>query len=87
VARNYIKKKGFGDYFGHALGHGVGLAIHECPRLSANGDNVLEEGMVFTVEPGIYLPGKGGVRLEQLVEVTSQGCKVLNHDRNFYDFQ
>ncbi len=76
-ARDYIQNKGFGDYFGHGLGHGVGLEIHEKPVVSYRGDGVVEEGMVFTIEPGIYIPGWGGVRIEDTVCVTTDGCRVL----------
>ena len=64
--------------FGHGLGHGVGLAIHEQPRLSPLSDKILAAGMVCTVEPGIYLPGWGGVRLENMIVVTDDGAEVLN---------
>lgn len=77
VARGIIANAGYGDYFGHGLGHGVGVEIHEAPRLNKLSTVVLEPGMVVTVEPGIYLPGKGGVRIEDLVVVTSDGCDVL----------
>lgn len=77
AARDYIKKAGFGEYFGHGTGHGVGLAVHETPRISPLGKGVLEEGMVFTIEPGIYIPGWGGVRLEDMVRVTSHGYEKL----------
>ncbi|MFO8091004.1 MAG: Xaa-Pro peptidase family protein, partial [Desulfatiglandaceae bacterium] len=73
VARKMIEDEGYGDYFGHGLGHGVGLAVHEAPRLNTHDSTVLEEGMVVTVEPGIYLPGKGGVRLEETVVVEEEG--------------
>ncbi len=77
VARNIISDGGYGEYFGHGLGHGVGVEIHEAPRLNTESDTVLEPGMVVTVEPGIYLPGKGGVRIEDLVVVNEDGCEIL----------
>lgn len=75
IARDIIKNEGFGEYFGHATGHGVGLEIHEAPTVSMNGDIILREGMVITDEPGIYLPNKFGVRIEDMVCVTKQGCE------------
>ncbi len=86
IARDHIKSQGYGDYFGHGLGHGVGLYIHEAPTLSPRSHRPLEAGEIVTVEPGIYLPGKGGVRLEQLVLVTDAGRRVLNKNKDFYDF-
>lgn len=77
VAREYLEKKGLAKYFGHGLGHGVGLAIHESPRLSPDSTTVLECGMIFTVEPGVYIPGWGGVRLEDMVAVEKKGAKIL----------
>jgi Xaa-Pro aminopeptidase len=77
VARTAISNAGFGKNFGHGLGHGIGLEIHEAPRLAAKATLKLEPGMVVTVEPGIYLPGWGGVRIEDDVLVTKGGCQVL----------
>lgn len=77
IARGFIDKKGYGSYFGHGLGHGVGLEIHEKPVVSPKSEAVAQEGMVFTIEPGIYIPGWGGVRIEDMVAVTSDGCRVL----------
>lgn len=77
VARGLIADAGYGDHFGHGLGHSVGLAIHEDPRLAPKAETVLQPGMVVTVEPGIYIPGFGGVRIEDLVVVTETGCRIL----------
>jgi Xaa-Pro aminopeptidase len=78
VARKIIDDAGHGDRFGHGLGHGVGLEVHEGPRLSARSDDVLAPNEVVTVEPGIYLPGELGVRIEDLVVVTEDGCENLS---------
>lgn len=79
-ARNYLAKQGLAKYFGHSLGHGVGLEIHEGPRLAQNNSAVLREGMVITVEPAVYIPNKFGIRIEDMVLVTKKGCKVLSDD-------
>ncbi|RPH51070.1 MAG: aminopeptidase P family protein [Desulfobacteraceae bacterium] len=78
TARKLIEGMGFGDKFGHGLGHGTGLSIHEHPRLSPLRDSILEPGMVFTVEPGIYISGWGGVRLENMVVVRNCKAELLN---------
>ncbi len=85
AARQTIAKAGHGDHFGHALGHGVGLAVHEEPRLSPRSRRKLRPGMVVTVEPGIYLPGWGGIRLENMVVVREDGCELLNEDTTGLD--
>ncbi|HPU57940.1 MAG TPA: aminopeptidase P family protein, partial [Candidatus Avimonas sp.] len=79
AARDIIKGAGYGEYFGHGTGHGVGMEIHEAPRLSpsAEKDEILKEGTVVTVEPGIYIPGRFGVRIEDMVYITANGCENL----------
>ncbi len=77
IARSFIAAKGYGKFFGHGLGHGVGLEVHEQPTLSSHSDAVAEEGMVFSIEPGIYIPDLGGVRIEDMVCVTAEGCRRI----------
>jgi len=86
TARDIIRNAGFGPYFGHSLGHGVGLQAHERPRLGPEKPVKIKEGMVVTVEPGIYVPRKGGVRLEQMVLVTPKGPRILTTDPHFHEF-
>ena len=78
AVRKVIKDKGYGDYFIHGTGHGVGLEIHELPHINKLGTKALQKGMVFSIEPGIYIPSKGGVRIEDTVVLTEEGAKPLN---------
>ncbi|OEH85641.1 hypothetical protein BHU72_02260 [Desulfuribacillus stibiiarsenatis] len=78
IARNYIYQNGYRGYFGHGLGHGLGQEVHEGPRLSPTSDTILIPGMVVTVEPGIYIPNFGGVRIEDDVVIENNGCMILN---------
>ncbi|MDA1095961.1 MAG: Xaa-Pro peptidase family protein [Chloroflexi bacterium] len=78
LARNVIEAAGYGQMFGHALGHGVGLAVHEGPRVGRSATDVLRDGMIFTVEPGIYVTGWGGVRIEDVVELRNGRCVTLS---------
>ncbi len=77
AARKVLQRAGLGRYFTHSTGHGVGLEIHEAPRVADAQKEVLQPGMVITIEPGVYFPGKWGVRIEDMVAVTAQGCEVL----------
>lgn len=77
IARDYITERGYGEYFGHGLGHGVGILVHEEPRVNWLNEQVLEPGMVITIEPGIYLPQIGGVRIEDDILITKDGCERL----------
>jgi Xaa-Pro aminopeptidase len=77
-ARNYLKEKGLDQFFGHSLGHGVGLEIHENPRLSQTSPTILKEGMVVTVEPAVYIPNQFGIRLEEMILVRKTDCEVLS---------
>ena len=78
AARKIIEDAGYGEYFIHRTGHGIGLEVHEFPDVSASSEAIAEPGMTFSIEPGIYLPGRFGVRVEDLVAVTEDGCETLN---------
>ncbi|MBU0686650.1 MAG: M24 family metallopeptidase [Candidatus Margulisbacteria bacterium] len=77
AARNYLKKKKLAKYFGHTTGHGIGRKTHEAPKVSGDNNNKLKAGMVITIEPGVYIKGIGGVRIEDMVLVKKNGCEIL----------
>ena len=77
ISRQYISDRGFGKYFIHSLGHGIGLEGHEAPRISKDSGGILKRDMVITIEPGIYIPGWGGVRIEDTIRITDGGCEIL----------
>ena len=79
LARDYIDGRGYGEAFGHSLGHGIGLEVHEAPRLARSAESILPPDSVVTIEPGIYLPGWGGVRIEDDVHLAPTGPEVLTH--------
>jgi Xaa-Pro aminopeptidase len=81
IAAKVIRETGYGEHFGHGLGHGVGLEVHEKPGVGPTSEDILEEGMVFTIEPGIYVPGLGGVRIEDVVVLENGKARVLSHAR------
>ncbi|HOE16270.1 MAG TPA: Xaa-Pro peptidase family protein [Syntrophorhabdaceae bacterium] len=81
MVRGFIKDAGYGDFFGHGVGHGVGIAVHEAPAINSSSEGVFEENMVVTIEPGIYIPDLGGVRLEDMVHLTAHEAKIMTKIR------
>jgi Xaa-Pro aminopeptidase/Xaa-Pro dipeptidase len=79
IARDYLGTHGLGAFFGHGLGHGVGMEVHEAPFVSPLSEDILEEGMVITIEPGVYIPGRFGIRLEDMALITDNSCKLLTN--------
>lgn len=86
IARKHIEKYGYGDKFGHSLGHGVGLEVHEEPVVTGKNKTILKENMVVTIEPGIYIPGLGGIRIEDMVIVRKNGCENLYNSKKDFTF-
>jgi Xaa-Pro aminopeptidase len=86
ISRDFIKQKGFGRYFNHSLGHGVGIAVHEAPSFSMRYKKQIKKGMIVTVEPGIYIPGLGGVRLEKMILINDSDCSDLSSSKWMYEF-
>ena len=81
LVRGTVEERGYGEFFRHGTGHGVGIAVHERPAITVKAEALLEENMVITVEPGIYIPNVGGIRMEDMVLVTENGGEVLTHLR------
>ena len=79
IARDIIAAEGYGEYFGHSLGHGVGIEIHENPGVGPNSKNSIKPGMVYTIEPGIYIENWGGIRIEDMVIMTESGNNLISH--------
>jgi len=77
-ARDYIKRYGYSENFAHALGHGIGREVHELPSINKKSGDILQPGMVFTIEPGIYIPDVGGVRVEDIILITEKGHEVVS---------
>jgi len=80
VCRDIIEAEGYGEYFVHTTGHGVGTEVHEDPRIGKNSDTLIETGMVITIEPGVYIEGLGGVRIEDTAIITATGCEVITSE-------